>query len=212
MPASFADLHRPVGRYFRRRRLRRFAREFGLKESTTVLDLGGAEHYWAWCPVHPRVTVVNLQRRDLHPDLLAWVQADGCQLPFADEAFDVVHCNSVIEHLPDQPSRERLAREIARVGRGYWVQTPSRWFPVEAHTLTPGLHFLPKPWQVRLARNFTVWGWLQRPDPAEAREFVEHVHLLSAPDLKGLFPDASIMRERFLGMTKSVTAVRQQRG
>ncbi len=141
---------------------------------------------------------------------MPWVQADGRQLPFGDHAFDVVYCNSVIEHLPDQKSRAALAGEIARVGRGYSVQTPNRWFPIEAHTLTPGFQFLPRNWQARLVRNFTVWGWLQRPDRDEARGFVESIHLLSETDLRLAFPGASIERERFLGMTKSITAVRQQ--
>jgi len=117
----------------------------------------------------------------------------------------------VLEHLPDEASREAMAREIERVGLGYSVQTPNRWFPLEAHTLTPAFHFLPKRWQARLARNFTIWGRLQRPSRAEARGFVENIRLLSARDLQGLFPDAAIERERFLGLTKSLIAVRQQR-
>lgn len=212
MRTTFAALHRPFGRYFRKRRLRRFARLLGVDASTTVLDIGGSEYYWDWCVVRPRVTVVNLLQRDILPERLPWVRADGRRLPFPDGAFDIVHCNSVIEHLPDEVSRELLAREVARVGRAYWVQTPNRWFPIEAHTLTPGLHFLPKRWQARLARNFTVWGWLQRPSEEEARGFVEHLHLLTARDLRLLFPDAAIVRERVAGLTKSVAAIRQQRG
>lgn len=212
MRTTFAALYRPFGRYFRKRRLRRFARLLGVDASTTVLDIGGSEYYWDWCADRPRVTVVNLLQRDILPERLPWVRADGRRLPFPDGAFEVVHCNSVIEHLPDEVSRELLAREVARVGRAYWVQTPNRWFPIEAHTLTPGLHFLPMRWQARLARNFTVWGWLQRPSEEEARGFVEHVHLLTARDLRRLFPDAAIVRERVLGLTKSVAAIRQQRG
>ena len=210
MPYRFATLHRPVARYFRTRRLRRFAKAFAVDTSTRVLDLGGDEYYWSWLSPLPAVTVANLESRDLRPDAMPWVQADGRMLPFGDRAFDVVYCNSVIEHLPDQQSREALATEIARVGRGYSVQTPNRWFPLEAHTLTPGFHFLPRRWQVRLARNFTVWGWLQRPDPDEARGFVEGSHLLGRKDLQLVFPDATIERERFLGLTKSITAVRKQ--
>ncbi len=210
MVNRFANLHRPLARYFRSRRLRRFASIFGVDPETTVLDLGGAEYYWPWLAATPRVTVANVSKRDLRPKDLAWIQADGRQLPFRDGTFDVVYCNSVLEHLPDEASRQALAREVARVGAGYCVQTPNRWFPVEAHTLTPGFHFLPRRWQLRLARNFTVWGWLQRPSKAEARGFIENIHLLSAKDLKQLFPDAQIERERFLGLTKSVIAVRQQ--
>ena len=211
MARSFADLHLPLARFFRSRRLRRFAQSFQLDRQTRVLDLGGAEYYWPWLEVRPRVTVANFEERDLKKADLDWVRADGRELPFQDGAFDVVYCNSVLEHLPDEASRYALAQEVARVGRGYSVQTPNRWFPVDAHTLTPAFHFLPKRWQSRLARNFTLWGRLQRPTLAEARGFVENIRLLTARDLQRLFPDAVIERERFLGLTKSVIAVRQQR-
>ena len=210
MPERFAALHRPVGRYFRRRRLLWLARTFRLRESSTVLDLGGSEYYWHWISPRPSVTVANFESRDIDPERLPWVQADGRRLPFRSGSFDLVYCNSVVEHLPDEPSRQAMAREIARVGRAYCVQTPNRWFPVDAHTLTPFFHFLPRSWQARLARNFTVWGWLQRPGPAEARGFVENTNLLAARDLRRIFPDAAIRRERFLCLTKSVSAVRQE--
>ena len=212
MRRRFAALHRPLARHFRTRRLRRFAKTFAVGPSTKVLDLGGDEYYWRWLSPCPAVTIANLESRDLNPRAMPWVQADGRSLPFADGAFDVVYCNSVIEHLADAGSRAAMAREIARVGRGYAVQTPNRRFPVEAHTLTPGFHFLPRNWQVRLARNFTVWGWLQRPGPEEARGFVENIRLLAEQELQRVFPDATIERERFLGLTKSVTAVRKQPG
>ena len=211
MAPDFATLHVAIGRHFRKRRLGRFARTFQIDDSTTILDVGGDEYYWQWLPARPRVTVVNLERRDLRRVAMDWVQADGCRLPFGDRAFDIVFCNSVLEHVLDEGRRASLAREIARVGRGYCVQTPNRWFPIEAHTLTPGFHFLPKDWQARLARNFTVWGWLQRPGNEEARGFVASTCLLAARDLARLFPEASIERERFLGLTKSVSAVCKQR-
>lgn len=210
MRGRFAALHRPLARYFRTRRLRRFAASFRVGPTTTVLDLGGDEHYWHWLSPCPAVTIANLGTRDLRPVAMQWVQADGRALPFVDGAFDIVFCNSVIEHLPDAGSRDAMAREIERVGRGYVVQTPNRRFPLEAHTLTPGFHYLPRRWQVRLARNFTVWGWLQRPGRDEARGFVESIHLLAEKDLRRHFPEAAIERERFLGLTKSVTAVRKE--
>lgn len=209
MPGKFAALHRPLGRFFRTRRLRRFAQVFELDSATTVLDLGGAEYYWQWCPVRPQVTVANLAERDLGRKRFPWVRADGRALPFADRSFDIVHCNSVLEHLPDERSRQAMASEIARVGCAYWVQTPNRWFPVEPHTFAPGFQFLPRRWRIRLARNFTVWGWLQRPSPEEARGFVENIRLLDEAELQRLFPTAAIERERCVGLVKSVTAVHQ---
>ena len=108
--------------------------------------------------------------------------------------------------------QERFAREVARVGRAYWVQTPNRWFPVEQHLLTPLVHWLPKAWQGAIVRRGTVWSALTRPTPDRREFYIEHflrdVRLLSFREVRALFPGARIVRERFLGMTKSLIACR----
>jgi len=131
------------------------------------------------------------------------VIADGCNLPFRDDAFDLAFSNSVVEHVADPVA---FAREIIRVGRRYYVQTPSRWFPVEPHLLTPLIHYLPMWWRSKLLRHFTVWGLVSKPDQQEVDDFLSTTHLLSAGDMRTLFPHAQLVRERFLGLTKSVTA------
>src|SRR5262249_30258275 len=118
-----------ISRYFRRRRMLRFAREFGITAATRVLDIGGTPDCWGLLVEQPRLTLLNTPRA--RADLAgaaAWVAGDGRSLPFRDGAFDVVFSNSVIEHVGDRASQERFAREVARVGRGFWVQTPNRWF------------------------------------------------------------------------------------
>ena len=63
-------------------------------------------------------------------------------LPFTDGEFDLVYCSSVIEHVPPA-RRETFARELRRVGRGWFVQTPAFSFPIEPHALLPFAHWLP---------------------------------------------------------------------
>jgi hypothetical protein len=120
----------------------------------------------------------------------------------------------VIEHVGDATSQRRFAREVARVGRAYWVQTPNRWFPVEQHLLTPLVHWLPKSWQRRVVPRFTVWSTLVRPSPDRRAFYLAHyldeVRLLSAGEFAALFPDARVIRERVCGWTKSLVAVRAQ--
>jgi SAM-dependent methyltransferase len=150
-----------------------------------------------------------------HADLAGaaqWVAGDGRALPFCDAAFDVVFSNSVIEHVGDPASQEQFAREVARVGCAFWVQTPNRWFPVEQHLLTPLVHWLPKSWQAAIVRRGTVWSALTRPSPDRRDFYIEHflrdIRLLGMGELQRLFPGARIVRERFLGMTKSLIACR----
>src|SRR5947207_2206376 len=117
-----------ISRYFRQRRMQGFAREFGITNDTRVLDIGGTPECWTLLRVTPRLTLLNTPRaKDDLASAATWVAGDGRSLPFRDGTFDVVFSNSVIEHVGDAASQERFAREVARVGRGYWVQTPNRW-------------------------------------------------------------------------------------
>ncbi|HJO25440.1 MAG: methyltransferase domain-containing protein [Myxococcota bacterium] len=198
-------------RPFRRRRMLAFARTFRLDRGTTVLDVGGTRYNWALLDSAPRVTLLNLESPHAGtglPGNVAAVVGTGTQLAFADAAFDVAFSNSVIEHVGGPEAREAFARELRRVGRGVWVQTPARSFFVEPHLLAPFLHWLPVGWQRRLIRWVSLWGWISRPTPERVERFLAQTHLLDAAELRALFPDCELRRERFLGLTKSYVAVR----
>jgi len=197
--------------HFRRQRMRRFLREFPIDARTRILDIGGTPECWELIPEPPRVTLLNTPRaKDDLRGAATWVAGDGRALPFRDGAFDIVFSNSVIEHVGDAASQQRFAREVARVGRSYWVQTPNRWFPVEQHLFTPVVHWLPKSWQRAIVPRFTVWDAVMRLSPDRRQFYLEHylseVKLLGAAELRGLFPAARIVRERFCGWTKSLIA------
>lgn len=198
---------------FRRRRMDRFVRAFRLTSQTRILDIGGTPECWDLIAERPRVTLLNTPRAkaDLN-GAASWVAGDGRALPFRDGAFDIVFSNSVIEHVGDAASQARFAKEVARVGRSYWVQTPNRWFPVEQHLLTPVVHWLPKPLQRAIVPRFTVWSAVTPVTPDRRRFYLEHylsdVRLLSGGELSRLFPGARLVRERFLGWTKSLIAYR----
>ena len=69
-----------------------------------------------------RLLWLYLQRKtDFTSDLyspLADVKADICDLPFEDEQFDVIFCNHVLEHIPDDT---QAMRELYRVlSKGGW--------------------------------------------------------------------------------------------
>src|SRR6185437_10609540 len=204
---------------FRAKRMRRFLLAFPQAGKSRILDVGGTAEIWEMTPgVAGRIFLLNMPRaaEDKEITTAEVIYGDGCRLPFADAAFDIVFSNSVIEHVGDSEAQQRFADEIRRTGRGYWVQTPNRRFPVEMHLLTPFVHLLPRSWRAFIVRRFTVWQWIHRPSPDRKQFYIEHfisdIRLLSAADMQRLFPDAVILRERFLLFTKSLVAYRQSSG
>ena len=194
----------PVLRQFRQRRMRRFESAFGLTERTRILDVGGTPFNWAFTSVRTDVTLLNLDTEHAGAAKgMRFVVGDGCRLPFRDGAFDIVFSNSVIEHVP-VAKRAALAAEIARVGRTFFVQTPSKWFPLEPHFLTPFFQYWPLGIRRKLARRGTVWGWIVGPSDERARALVDEINLLGPAEFRRYFPDARLRTESLLGWPKSL--------
>jgi hypothetical protein len=200
-------------REYRRRRMDAFFTTLGVTADSSVLDVGGTADTWTDLAVRPKVTLLNMPRAGVGPEAgFSAVGADGCRLPFANRSFDVIFSNSVIEHVGSPARQKAFADEVRRVGCSYWVQTPNYWFPVEAHLLTPAVHFLPKSWQRAVLTRGSVWEWLERPSPDRRDFYIEHclneLYLLTAGELCRLFPDCRLLRERSAGLTKSLIAYR----
>jgi Methyltransferase domain len=207
------DLFTSLSRRSRARRMARCVNLLGIRADTRVLDVGGTLDIWRLAPVLPRLVLLNEPRAGCEPGAPA-VFGDGRALPFPDRAFDVVFSNSVIEHVGGAESQARFAAEIARVGKTYWVQTPNRRFFIEPHLCTPFVHWLPPAWQRRLLGWGTVWEWIAKPSPDRREYYLDHyltrIRLLTAAGLRTLFPEARILKERFLGCTKSLVAFRAE--
>ncbi len=121
------------------------------------------------------------------------VIADGCRLPFPDQSFDIVFSNAVIEHVVPE-GQELMAREILRVGRGWFVTTPNFWYPIEMHHKLPLFQFLPRPWQERIRRKYHTW-----PDG-------EPIHLLTSRELSQLLPGSQILKTRITFFPETLIA------
>jgi hypothetical protein len=194
-------------RRYRPRRMRQLADYFGLTRQTRVLDVGGTLTNWNLLPFRPRLTLLNLYEQiDNLPEDVTYVRGDACDMPFEDQEFDLVFSNSVIEHVGSWETQEGMAREIQRVGRSYYVQTPNYWFPIEPHLLAPGFHWLPRSIRRSLIRNFTLWGWFTRPGKEKCAAFVDETQLLKPQEMKSLFPEAELLREKLFFMDKSIIA------
>jgi len=94
------------------------------------------------------------------------------------------------------------------VGKQVFVQTPNRWFFLEPHFLALFVHYLP--WSIarRLVRFCSIRGLLRCGDDVDLNQLAEELRLLNLQELKDLFPDCEIYREKWFGMTKSFIAIR----
>ena len=196
--------------WFRRRRMQRFVDEFRPTAATTIIDIGGTPFNWRLVDVPARVVLLNVivpSDAAPLPDNLSWAEGDGCDLVYGDAEFDICFSNSTIEHLHSLKNQQRFAREVRRVSRSYYVQTPARSFPLEPHWLGLFVHWLPPAWQKRIVRHFTVYGLVMKPTPAQIDALLDEYRLLSYGEVQRLFPDAEIRRERFFLLTKSFVAV-----
>lgn len=102
----------------------------------SLVERGLAEHAIVVGLVYPPVNKPVLG--------LATVRGDARALPFADNSFDYVVSNAVIEHVGGRDGARRLLLEADRVARRGWIHTtPNRRFPIEVHTGVPLLHWLP---------------------------------------------------------------------
>jgi SAM-dependent methyltransferase len=206
------QIYAKVSPLFRRRRMRQFLLRMKPTPETTILDVGGGPATWENTEIDSKITILNIYPIPLDSTRterqLETVVGDGCHLEYNDGAFDIVFSNSVIEHVGTFERQKAFAKEVRRVGKALWIQTPARSFFIEPHLLAPFIHFFPRPVQERLARHFSVWGMLTKPTPQEVEDFLREIRLLNKPEMNQLFPDCEIIHERLLGLTKSFIAVR----
>jgi hypothetical protein len=205
---SLSSIHRHANVYFRMRRMRQFCELFMIKDSTRIIDVGGYEFNWTLINQKPHVLLVNVENEQWTHDRISKIRGDGRSLNYPDNTFDIAYSNSVIEHVGTFNDQQAFAEEIRRVARRYYVQTPNKWFFVEPHLVMPFLHFLPRKIMRKLARYGSVWGWTLRPDQDFVDRYLASIRLLDRREMQKLFPDADVIEERFLGMTKSLIACR----
>jgi len=203
---------------FRQRRLARFLTvvdEIIVAQGRChVLDVGGNVEYWQgledlWRdrPIH--FTLVNLAAEAAPDARFVCLSGNACDLSqFRDNAFDVVHSNSVIEHVGPWSRQRRMAQEVRRLGPRYFVQTPNFWFPVEPHFRLPLIHWAPQSWRAAVVMRRACGFYPRAQNLDHAWEILEDARLLTEQAMSILFPDATIERERFGPFTKSLIAVR----
>jgi SAM-dependent methyltransferase len=177
-----------------RARERRHERLFvltGAGPDSRIVDIGcGRLGLRRHAPGHD-ITGVDLAARPDYPG--PFVQADVLAgLPFADGEFDLAYCSSVIEHVPPA-QRTAFARELRRVARGWYVQTPAFSFPIEPHALLPFAHWLAPGLRRHYWRLGVASAW-------------EEIELLRRAEMEALFGPP--LAERVGPLVKSWVSVR----
>ena len=91
----------------------------------------------------------------------------GEQLPFADDSFDLILSNEVIEHVADDRAAVAEMARVARSGGRIVIFAPNRWYPVEQHGVywrgeyhfgnKPLVNYLPNPLRNRLAPHVRAY-------------------------------------------------------
>jgi len=207
-----------IFKIWRRKRFDLFIHVIKPQPGQRLIDVGGDPDFWSRQPpmlrsidtlnIHPYVW--NEQNFPEHH--IRALMGDGCEIQFPDRSYDIAYSNSVIEHVGDWPRQQAFAREIRRVGKSVWVQTPAFGCPVEPHYLAPFVHWLPKNVQRKIVRRLTPWGLLQKPSKSEIEVMVETTRLLKKHEMQQLFPDCEIRVEHLLGIfPKSYIAIRKSR-
>jgi hypothetical protein len=193
----------------RDRRWRVFADAFPDVGGMTVLDIGGDVRAWRLAPIRPkRLILLNIFEQEVEEDWITALVGDACEPPADLPAADMVYSNSVIEHVGGHFRRIQFAETVHRCER-YWVQTPSRGFPIEPHFMFPGLQYLPRGAQAWAVTKWPVGNYAGVKNRDEALSRLLDIELLSAEEMRFYFPDAELYHERFAGLTKSFVAIKR---
>ena len=118
--------------------------------------------------------------RQKHPNK-RFVEYGGGIFPFADDEFDWVFSNAVVEHVGNRTNQLMFINEMLRVGKRVFFTTPNRWFPIESHTNALFRHWF--------ARHFDQW--CKKNHPYWNRD---NLHLFGKGDLKRLLELSSADR------------------
>ncbi len=120
-------------------------------KSVSILDIGGTIDFWdKHAPfLHDvdkpiDITIINIppitteKSHSFGNVSVHIVEGDATNMRSIDTfQFDLAFSNSVIEHVGNLYQQMAMANEVMRISKGYFIQTPNYWFPVEPHFLFP---------------------------------------------------------------------------
>lgn len=200
-----------LGNKFREQRFNFFLKKLeSLNKPVSLLDIGGKINFWENRGLAGnndyKITVLNIETEKSNYSNISCQVGDATNLnQFNNKSFDVVHSNSVIEHLYTFENQKKMASEIIRIGKKYIIQTPNKYFFIEPHYLLPYFQFLNYSMKFFILTQ-TKMSRLKKWEKKFARQYINEIRLMTLEEIKKLFPDCKIYHEKFLWMNKSFTA------
>ena len=202
----------------RKRKLELFYKVMKPTSQTRVLDVGAeinphGDRSLQLIDSYPwknKLSAINISPKSIsrmkqyYPEVEA-VVGDALDLPWPDNYFDAVYSNAVIEHVSDFDCQKKMAAEIMRVGKRWFVTSPNRWYPLEFHMRLPFVTWLPGKsylWASRIvsyshAHKKYMFGM----------KHYDGLRLLTARQLKCCFPDSKIIKQRVTFMAETLIAI-----
>lgn len=179
-----------------------------LPKPITILDVGGTEFFWDMVGFtgdkNFKITLLNLYKVETKYANIKSVKGDGRYMEqFKDNEFDIVFSNSVIEHVGKFKEQKKMAKEMQRVGKRYFLQAPSFYSPIEPHFFFPFFQFLPLEIKILLLRNFDLGAYKVTPEKEKAKKILESINLPTKSELSKMFPESKIRKEKIFGFTYS---------
>jgi len=141
--------------------------------------------------------------KQYYPEIEATV-GDACKLPWPDKYFDVIYSNAVIEHVGDFAKQKKMASEIMRVGKRWFVTTPNRWFPFEFHLRLPFVTWLPGHSYLWVGRIIS-YNHVRKKYMFGIKN--DGLRLLTARKLKLCFPNSKIIKQRVTFIAETLIVV-----
>ena len=212
------DIFSKLSNISRIKRLELFHKLFSPGKQTRILDIGaeinpngnrGVQLIDSF-PWKNNITAVNLSKK--HIDLInryypqvESVVADACKLPWPDNYFDIVYSNAVIEHVGRFQRQRKMAGEIMRVGKKWFVATPNRWYPFEFHLRLPFVSWIPYQnyhWVSRIVKYNHIsnkYTFINKDKP--------DFRLMTAKELKRCFPGSKVIKHRITFMPETLITI-----
>jgi hypothetical protein len=219
-------IFKPYSFRFERKRKDLFYEFFNPKSDDKILDLGGDDGRRMailFPDKRKDIYIADISHRALETAKSKYgfetiLLDESGEIPFRDNYFDITFCNSVIEHVTVDKNemfadisetefivksmlrQKKFADEIKRVSKKYFVQTPNKHFIIESHTWFPSFFiYFPRWFQIKTILFLNKF-WIKKASP--------DFNLLTVNDMKLLFPEANLIKEKSFFMTKSMIVIK----